>query len=176
MLFHRIRGPRTERIHRLNYSELLPSHLRKVTRYIQVPIPSVSLLSPYIDTPILSVNHVIVIKVAAGRRTSKVEIPFTISGFPWHAFEVDGRVSLDTLPAYTPGQSEDGRSQAEESESSSPTREVPELTFEARKSEHNHFNDMTSEENTMIESSSNSIVEGSSRTPSKGLIEDQASA
>lgn len=86
--------------------------MRKITRYIQAPIPSVSLLSPYIDTPILSVSHFLVIKVTAGKAKGKISLPFMICGFPWHAFEVDGQPLVQTLPRYEP------RSQVEEASAS----------------------------------------------------------
>ncbi len=101
----RIRGPRSERIHRLTYSESFPNTLRKVTRYIQIPIPSVTLLSPFIDTPLSSVSHFVQVKIQAGRRRAKVSLPITICGFPWHALDLDGTLAIEALPLYEPSAS-----------------------------------------------------------------------
>jgi hypothetical protein len=44
----------------------------------------------------------LVLKICAGKSSCKLTLPFTISGFPWHALEIDGRPSFDTLPRYQP--------------------------------------------------------------------------
>lgn len=77
-----------------------------MTRYIQIPIPSVALLSPFIDTPLISVSHILQVKIQAGTRRTKVSLPITICGFPWHALDLDGRQSLEALPLYEPLESE----------------------------------------------------------------------
>ena len=62
-----------------------------------------NILSPTIETPILSVNHILQINISSGRRTSKrVILPFTICGFPWQAFDLDGHSVPENLPLYEP--------------------------------------------------------------------------
>ncbi|KAJ3276247.1 hypothetical protein HDV01_005695 [Terramyces sp. JEL0728] len=71
----RTRGPRTERIHRLNYAEEFPPSIREINRLIQFPVPPSSVMNPDIDT----------------------------SGFPYLLFEDSMmRRSVDTLPRYVP--------------------------------------------------------------------------
>ncbi|KAJ3387021.1 hypothetical protein HDU92_002166 [Lobulomyces angularis] len=57
------KGPRTEKIHKLNFSETYLPELKHIVRQIQFPIPETSIFSPSIKTAILEVFHILVIKV-----------------------------------------------------------------------------------------------------------------
>ncbi|KAJ3261339.1 Arrestin domain-containing protein 4 [Boothiomyces macroporosus] len=102
----RTRGPRTERIHRLNYSEEFPPSIREINRLIQFPIPPSSIMNPDIDTSILKVQHFFDIKIQSGARFSsiiKIQLPVVVGGFPYLLFEDSMmRRSVDTLPRYVP--------------------------------------------------------------------------
>ncbi|KAJ3324421.1 Coiled-coil domain-containing protein 17 [Boothiomyces sp. JEL0866] len=102
----RTRGPRTERIHRLNYSEEFPPSIREINRLIQFPIPASSVMNPDIDTSILKVQHFFDIKIQSGARFSsiiKIQLPVVVGGFPYLLFEDSMmRRSVDTLPRYVP--------------------------------------------------------------------------
>ncbi|KAJ3096652.1 Arrestin domain-containing protein 4 [Phlyctochytrium planicorne] len=103
-----VRGPNTERIHRLTFTEHFPAQTRHIRRIINFPIPATSIFSPTIKTAALEVKHSIIVKVSADHRFAKVqklEIPITIAGFPSMLpdFGPNGaRISIDTLPVYTP--------------------------------------------------------------------------
>ncbi|KAJ3209388.1 hypothetical protein HDU67_006214 [Dinochytrium kinnereticum] len=102
------RGPNTERVHRLTFSETFPAHTRHVRRIINFPIPSTSIFSPTIKTTNLEVSHTLVVKISSTRKLAKaykLEIPITIAGFPSTLpdFGLNGcRESIDTLPIYSP--------------------------------------------------------------------------
>ncbi|TPX36925.1 hypothetical protein SmJEL517_g00938 [Synchytrium microbalum] len=98
------RGPLTEKIHKLAYTEPYPASARRVSRIVQFPVPCSSVMSPSIRTSILDVSHFMIVKIASKARfspTLKIKIPIFIAGFPnalldlWHT-----RASVDTLPAY----------------------------------------------------------------------------
>ncbi|KAJ3180145.1 Arrestin domain-containing protein 1 [Gaertneriomyces sp. JEL0708] len=99
-----VRGPVTERIHRLSFSEHYSHLTRRINRVINFPIPSTSIMSPTITTSILDVSHVIIVKVVSRARLSKpvkVELPIVIAGFPAVYFDnYVFRTSTETLPAY----------------------------------------------------------------------------
>jgi hypothetical protein len=100
----RKRGPKTEKIHKLAYSEFIPAQIREIERVIQFPIPQTKLMDPDIDTSILKVSHLIDIKIQSAARFStpeKIQVPLIITGFPHLLFE-DAllRRSIDTLPIY----------------------------------------------------------------------------
>ncbi|KAI9106175.1 hypothetical protein DFS34DRAFT_602480 [Phlyctochytrium arcticum] len=103
------RGPKTDRIHRLSFSEQYPSSIKRINRIINFPIPSTNIMSPTISTGILEVFHVLIIKVASKARWSKpfkIELPLTIAGFPVLYFDATLiRASIDTLPPYERRQS-----------------------------------------------------------------------
>ncbi|KAH6571852.1 hypothetical protein BASA60_006936, partial [Batrachochytrium salamandrivorans] len=84
--FTEVQGPRTERIHKINFSERIGATTRKITRLVQFPIPSSSIISPDISTPVLQVTHSIGFKVqscAPWSRICKVYLPIVIAGFPF---------------------------------------------------------------------------------------------
>lgn len=60
-----IRGPSTEKIHKLNYSEIFPPHIKRISRIIQFPVPPSTVISPSIRTAILEVLHYVSAKVIA---------------------------------------------------------------------------------------------------------------
>ncbi|KAJ3338450.1 Arrestin domain-containing protein 4, partial [Kappamyces sp. JEL0680] len=100
----RTRGPKTERIHRLNYSEHFPPDIREIHRLIRFPIPPTSLMDADITTAIIRVTHSIDINLLSSAPMSKVvkiSLPIVIGGFPYLLFE-EGmmRRSIDTLPMY----------------------------------------------------------------------------
>ncbi|KAJ1328601.1 hypothetical protein BSLG_010333 [Batrachochytrium salamandrivorans] len=99
-----VQGPRTERIHKINFSERIGATTRKITRLVQFPIPSSSIISPDISTPVLQVTHSIGFKVqscAPWSRICKVYLPIVIAGFPFTLFDDHlFRRSVDTLPIY----------------------------------------------------------------------------
>ncbi|KAJ3278621.1 Arrestin domain-containing protein 3 [Borealophlyctis nickersoniae] len=100
-----IRGPRTERIHRLGFSERYPPGTRKISRIINFPVPSTAIMSPDINTPILIVTHALSIKIVSSGRFSspvKLSLPVLIGGFPVSYFDLAERQSIDTLPLYAP--------------------------------------------------------------------------
>jgi hypothetical protein len=100
----RSRGPRTEKIHKLAYSEFVPFQLRDIVRSIQFPIPKIHIMDPDIDTKILRVTHCIHVEIqsaATYSRPVKVQVPLIITGFPHLLFEDSFlRRSVDTLPIY----------------------------------------------------------------------------
>ncbi|XJO78665.1 hypothetical protein BDV3_003070 [Batrachochytrium dendrobatidis] len=102
--FAEVRGPRTERIHKINFSERIGATTRKITRLVQFPIPASSVISPDISTPVLQVTHSIGFKVqscAPWSQTCKVYLPIVIAGFPFTLFDDNLlRRSVDTLPIY----------------------------------------------------------------------------
>ncbi|KAH6568761.1 hypothetical protein BASA62_005260 [Batrachochytrium salamandrivorans] len=102
--FTEVQGPRTERIHKINFSERIGATTRKITRLVQFPIPSSSIISPDISTPVLQVTHSIGFKVqscAPWSRICKVYLPIVIAGFPFTLFDDHlFRRSVDTLPIY----------------------------------------------------------------------------
>ncbi|KAL2913972.1 hypothetical protein HK105_206563 [Polyrhizophydium stewartii] len=102
--FAEIRGPRTERIHKINFSERIPGDVRKITRLVQFPVPSAAVISPTIFTPILQVTHVIGFKIQSAAPWSsvyKIQLPVIIAGFPFTLFDDNlNRRSVDTLPLY----------------------------------------------------------------------------
>lgn len=101
--FQETRGPRTELIHRLNFSEKIDCTPRKITRFIQYPIPSVHEMPPTLFTPILQVSHVMSFtlkSLAYWSKPVKVEVPIVIGGFPFTLFDESSRRSVDTLPVY----------------------------------------------------------------------------
>lgn len=86
----RSRGPRTEKIHCLNYSEYIPPSITEINRVINMKIPPTSIMEPDIDTLILKVKHFIDIKVQSVAKFSKVvkvQVPLVITGFPFLLFE-----------------------------------------------------------------------------------------
>ncbi|KAH6562144.1 hypothetical protein BASA60_011222 [Batrachochytrium salamandrivorans] len=88
--FTEVQGPRTERIHKINFSERIGATTRKITRLVQFPIPSSSIISPDISTPVLQVTHSIGFKVqscAPWSRICKVYLPIVIAGFPFTLFD-----------------------------------------------------------------------------------------
>ncbi|KAI8922243.1 hypothetical protein DFJ77DRAFT_424827 [Powellomyces hirtus] len=97
-----VRGPDTERIHRINFTERFSSQTRKVNRYINFPIPPTTVMSPSISSTILNVTHVLVVKIVSKARFSKpikVELPIVVTGFP--AVYFDNQIaSVETLPLY----------------------------------------------------------------------------
>ena len=121
MIF-RTRGPRTEHIHRLNFCETIGSGTRKITRLIHFPIPPASLMSPFIHTPILRVNHVISFKVSSSApfsRVTKVVVPIIIGGFPFVLFDdAAHQRSVDTLPIYPHNDDSNENSLVEQCQSS----------------------------------------------------------
>ncbi|TPX58157.1 hypothetical protein SpCBS45565_g08062 [Spizellomyces sp. 'palustris'] len=102
--FNETRGPKTERIHRLAFTEHYPSTTRRVSRVINFPIPSTNIMSPSINTTILDVTHLLIVKVLSKAKFSKpikVELPIMIAGFPAVYFDNNlTRLSVDTLPPY----------------------------------------------------------------------------
>lgn len=43
------------------------------------------------------------ITVSSGKRNNcRISLPFTICGFPWHIFDIDGQNVLEDLPTYEP--------------------------------------------------------------------------
>ncbi|KND02924.1 uncharacterized protein SPPG_02005 [Spizellomyces punctatus DAOM BR117] len=102
--FNETRGPKTERIHRLAFTEHYPSTTRRVSRVINFPIPSTNIMSPSINTTILDVTHLLIVKVLSKAKFSKpikVELPIVIAGFPAVYFDNNlTRMSVDTLPPY----------------------------------------------------------------------------
>ena len=106
----RRRGPRTEKIHFLKYSEYIPGDITEVERLIQFPIPKANVLDPDIDTAILKVTHLIDIKLKSEANNSpilKIQIPLKIGGFPYYLFEDADVISVATLPIYEPEFKED---------------------------------------------------------------------
>ncbi|RKO82865.1 hypothetical protein BDK51DRAFT_15298, partial [Blyttiomyces helicus] len=104
--FNEIRGPQTERVHRLTFSESYPPTTRQISRTIHFPIPTTAIMSPTIRTSILEVSHVLCVKIASTARFSppiKLELPIVVAGFPAPYFDPGsgrGRASIDTLPLY----------------------------------------------------------------------------
>ncbi|KAI8588868.1 hypothetical protein BDZ88DRAFT_396686 [Geranomyces variabilis] len=102
-IVNEVRGPNTERIHRINFTERFSSQTRKVNRYINFPLPPATIMSPHIRSTILTVSHVLVVKIISKARFSKpikVELPITITGFPAVYFNDNQTVSIETLPLY----------------------------------------------------------------------------
>lgn len=81
------RGPKTERIHELKFSETYLPHLKEIKRIIQFPIPPALIISPSIRTAILEVSHFLVIKVVAMGMKPQNEAPVQEKRrsklFPW---------------------------------------------------------------------------------------------
>ncbi|KAJ3002387.1 Arrestin domain-containing protein 3, partial [Thoreauomyces humboldtii] len=97
------RGPVTENIHRINFTERFSSQTRKVSRYINFPIPPTSVMSPDITSTILNVTHVLTVKILSKARFSKpikVELPIVVTGFPAVYFDHTQNISVETLPMY----------------------------------------------------------------------------
>ncbi|KAI8852364.1 hypothetical protein BC829DRAFT_440786 [Chytridium lagenaria] len=101
------RGPNTERVHRLTFTETFPAQTRHIRRIINFPIPSTTVFSPSIKTSNLEVTHTLIVKISTNQRFAKPRkliIPITIAGFPSTLpdFGAGGRESMDTLPVYYP--------------------------------------------------------------------------
>ncbi|KAJ3329315.1 Arrestin domain-containing protein 4 [Blyttiomyces sp. JEL0837] len=106
-----IRGPLTERIHKLNFTEHFPPYTRRICRVIHFPIPPITTFSPTIKTSLIEVSHFLIIKVSPSsssllnpfQKTIKVSVPVVIAGFPNTIANVGlDRFSIDTLPLYSP--------------------------------------------------------------------------
>ncbi|KAI8900078.1 hypothetical protein BC833DRAFT_537233 [Globomyces pollinis-pini] len=138
----RTRGPRTERIHQLNYAENFPPALREINRLIQFPIPPSSIMDPDIDTNILKVTHVVDFKIQSMARFSsviKMQIPIVVAGFPFLLFEDSMlRRSVDTLPRYVPSTIVDSTVNNDEwvTNSSVPTEDR--IEFDSASESYNH--------------------------------------
>ncbi|KAI8811430.1 hypothetical protein BJ742DRAFT_674812, partial [Cladochytrium replicatum] len=103
------RGPITEKIHKLDFSETYSPDTRSVSRMINFAVPGANVLAPSIRTSVIDVRHYLCIKVstmtnrivAGPNRTAKIVIPIIIAGFPIIPMDVDPfRISMDALPMY----------------------------------------------------------------------------
>jgi hypothetical protein len=95
------RGPKTERLHSFKYSEAVLPHFKKIIRSIDIPVPDASVFSSSFITPLIIVSHFISVKIKVGGKLGKLSIPITLGGFPWHAMDLDGLISVSTLPRYS---------------------------------------------------------------------------
>ena len=102
--FDESRGPLTERIHKLKYTECIDGVSRKITRVINFPIPSANIISPTVYTPILQVTHAFTFKVKSKATLSKVcrvDVPVVIGGFPYDIFDNAAlSEAVELLPVY----------------------------------------------------------------------------
>ncbi|KAI8821826.1 S-antigen, N-terminal domain-containing protein [Fimicolochytrium jonesii] len=102
-IVNELRGPFTERIHRLNFTETFSSKTRRINRIINFPIPSSCIMPPSIKSVILNVTHVLVVKItstASFSKSLKIQLPIVITGFPAVYFDPQPTFSVDTLPMY----------------------------------------------------------------------------
>ncbi|KAJ1545882.1 hypothetical protein HK096_005818, partial [Nowakowskiella sp. JEL0078] len=67
--YFRVKGPVTEKIHRLKYQ--VTCNAQMTSRIINIPVPSTSILSPSVRTSILDVKHSVCLKISTNQSSEK---------------------------------------------------------------------------------------------------------
>lgn len=101
---------RTERMHVLNYEEILNGNSKKIIRQINFPIPNQPIMDGDIQTTLINVTHsfqVLIRSLKPFSKRVKVCVPVIIGGFSFMLFDQNlVRRSIDTLPVYTGSEDE----------------------------------------------------------------------